>query len=48
VRDRLRVYREQTLPVAAAYRERGLLREIDATGSPVQVFERIRSELAPS
>jgi adenylate kinase len=48
VRDRLRLYREQTLPVAEAYRERGLLAEVDATGNPVEVFERIRAGLVTS
>jgi adenylate kinase len=48
VRERLRLYREQTLPVADAYRERGLLAVIDATGTPIEVFERIRAELLPS
>jgi len=48
VRDRLRLYREQTLPAADVYRERGLLAEIDGVGTPVEVFERIRSELSAS
>jgi adenylate kinase len=42
VRDRLRVYREQTLPIAQVYEERKLLREIDGTGVPQAVFERLR------
>lgn len=41
IRQRLRVYEEQTLPVLGAYRERGLLREIDATGGPDQVSRRL-------
>lgn len=42
IRDRLRVYADQTLPVAATYRERGLLQEIDATGSPETVAGRLK------
>jgi adenylate kinase len=42
VRERLRVYREQTLPAVEAYRERGLLREIEACGEPAAVHERLQ------
>lgn len=42
IRDRLRVYADQTLPVAATYRERGLLQEIDASGSPETVAGRLK------
>jgi len=42
IRDRLRVYAEQTMPVAETYRERGLLREIDATGPPDEVAGRLK------
>lgn len=45
IRERLRVYREQTLPVAQAYRQRSLLREVDGVGEPQVVFERLQSEL---
>ena len=45
IRERLRVYREQTLPIAAAYRERGLLVDVEGTGAPDEVFERLHSEL---
>jgi adenylate kinase len=45
IRERLRVYREQTQPVAEAYRLRSLLREIDGTGEPQAVAERLRAEL---
>lgn len=41
VRNRLRVYREQTSPLIEYYRERGLLREIEATGAIDEVFERV-------
>jgi adenylate kinase len=39
---RLEVFERQTLPVAEVYRERGLLEEIDGTGDPDVVFERLR------
>jgi adenylate kinase len=41
IRGRFQVYREQTLPIAQAYRERELLQEIDAIGEPQTVFERL-------
>lgn len=46
VRGRLRVYAEQTLPLAEVYRERKLLHETDATGEPDVVFERLKQALA--
>ncbi len=45
IRERLRVYREQTLPIADAYRERGLLVSVEGTGAPNEVFERLHAEL---
>ena len=45
VRQRLDVYIKQTLPIADAYRERGLLHEVDATGSPDRVFDRLEQRL---
>jgi adenylate kinase len=45
IRERLRVYREQTLPITSVYSERGLLVEVAGTGAPDQVFERLREEL---
>ncbi len=42
VRRRLAVYGEQTLPVVQAYRERGVLWEIDGTGDADVVFERLK------
>lgn len=38
IRERLRVYKEQTEPVAQVYREQGLLAEVDGTGNIEQVF----------
>jgi len=41
IRERLRVYREQTEPVLEVYRQRGQLRVVAGEGSPDEVFERI-------
>lgn len=41
VRRRLAVYRQQTGPLVEYYRERGLLREVDGTGSVEDVAARI-------
>ena len=41
VRERLRVYRENTEPVVEHYREEGSLVEVDGEGTPDQVFDRI-------
>jgi adenylate kinase len=46
IRERLAVYRRQTAPVAATYRERGLLRVIDASAPPDAVFARMRETMA--
>jgi len=45
IRERLRVYREKTLPIAGAYEERGLLAKIDGAGSPDEVFGRLQGML---
>jgi adenylate kinase len=45
VLDRLRVYREQTLPVIETYRRRGLLREIDGSGDAQAVRDRLAALL---
>ncbi|MEF8860094.1 MAG: adenylate kinase [Halolamina sp.] len=41
VRERLEVYEENTEPVIQQYRETGELIEIDGTGTPEEVFDRI-------
>lgn len=41
IRKRLRVYWRQINPVLNYYRQHSLLREIDATGSPQEVFRKI-------
>ena len=48
IQDRLRVYSKQTLPAAASYRERDLLREVDASGTPQAIAARVRKALGRS
>ncbi len=38
---RLDVYNEQTSPLIDYYRERGILRDIDASGTPEEIFEEL-------
>lgn len=45
IRNRLRVYAEQTAPVAGHYAERGQLREVDGMGSVEEVNQRLREML---
>lgn len=45
VRKRMRIYEEQTAPVAGYYAERGLLTRVLGTGSIEEVLERILSVL---
>jgi adenylate kinase len=45
ISTRLRVYAEQTAPLLAHYRARGLLRSVPAEGSPDEVAARVRSAL---
>ena len=45
IRNRLRVYHEQTAPLAAWYAERGLLEEIDGRGTMDEVRRRLESAL---
>jgi adenylate kinase len=44
-RRRLEVYREQTAPLVAYYRERGRLTELRADGSPDEVQQRLAGAL---
>ncbi len=46
IRDRLSVYKEETLPVITIYRQRGVLIEINGGGNAEKVFERIRQHLS--
>jgi len=45
IAQRLQQYEEMTEPMAAYYRSRGKLREIDGLGSKDEVFDRIVSEI---
>ncbi len=45
IRNRLEVYREQTFPLIEHYRESGLLADIDASGTPEEVFAALRAVL---
>ena len=47
VNARLEVYERSTAPLLAYYRERSLLHEIDGTGSPEVVSQRITTTLQP-
>jgi adenylate kinase len=42
VRERLRVYHEETEPLVAYYDERGLLRRVDGAGTPDEVYAEVR------
>ena len=48
VRERLRVYEENTEPVVAYYRETGDLAEVDGTGTPDEVFAALREAVESS
>lgn len=47
VRERLRVYSEQTEPVVGAYRTAGRLVDIDGVGDVAEITARIQSALKP-
>jgi adenylate kinase len=46
VRDRLKVYHDQTAPLIEFYDEQGLLRKIDGTRSPTEVHDHVRAVIA--
>jgi adenylate kinase len=46
IRHRQEVYRRETEPLVAAYRDRGILIEVDGLGSPDEVAERIERAFA--
>ena len=48
IKNRLKVYQEETSPLIEYYRERGLLRTVDGDGTPVQVEKRIEQALSVS
>ena len=45
IRNRLEVYQQQTAPLIAHYRERGLLASVDAAGSVEEISKRIATLL---
>jgi len=45
IRKRFQVFREQTAPLIDYYRQRGLLRTVDASASPDEVYQRLLSVL---
>lgn len=45
IRHRQQIYREETEPLIALYRERGMLREVDGMGTPEDVGARIADAL---
>ncbi|MHB1435676.1 MAG: adenylate kinase [Thermoplasmata archaeon] len=46
IATRLEVYRKETAPLEAFYRERGLLRPVRADGTPAEVVARVRAVVA--
>jgi adenylate kinase len=46
VRQRLRVYHDQTEPLVERYESRGLLRRVDGTRAPDEVYDELRATLA--
>jgi adenylate kinase len=46
IRHRLKIYDEETAPLAALYQERGLLRQVDGMGDMDAVTERLHAVLA--
>ncbi len=46
IRERFRQYHDRTQPLLDYYSKRGVLRQINADGSPDEVFDQIRSTLA--
>lgn len=45
IRERLRVYQEQTAPLIDYYRSRGILKEVDGLGAVDEIFDRIIGSL---
>ncbi len=45
IRERMRIYAEETAPLAAVYRERGLLTQVDGMGTVDEVTARIEGAL---
>jgi adenylate kinase len=47
IHNRLEVYQRQTFPLIDYYRERNLLIDVDASGSPDEIFALVKEVLAP-
>jgi len=47
IRARLVVYDKSTAPLSAFYRERGLLRDVEGTGTTAEVLQRVLAQLEP-
>lgn len=45
IRARLGVYERETAPLLALYRQRGVLREVEGTGTQEQVFARVLEQV---
>ncbi|MBW3085742.1 adenylate kinase [Austwickia sp. TVS 96-490-7B] len=48
IRERLKIYHEQTTPISSMARDRGLLRSVDGEGTVDQVFDRCMAALQQS
>jgi adenylate kinase len=48
IRERMQVFKNQTLPVVDTYRSRGLLHEIDGSGEPETIFASLEVEMGKS
>jgi adenylate kinase len=46
IRNRLKVYNDQTAPLVSWYEEKGLLRTVDASGSPEEILQKIQAVLS--
>ena len=46
VKKRLQVYAEQTAPLVAYYREKGLLAEVNGEGEPGEILERVKRAIS--
>jgi adenylate kinase len=45
IRNRLKVYHDQTAPLVSWYEKKGKLRTVEASGSPEEIFEKIQAVL---
>ena len=45
IRNRLKVFHDQTEPLVAWYKEKGLLYEVDASGAPEAIYDNVKALL---